>query len=187
MDEFGPSLPAVEGGPETGRLQGTFRQPANIPMERVAALEPMPGAKEEDISELQKALKVIEAHLAQKHPFSNRQVDIGVKLILSKLRDEQVSKIKEVAASHKRPLWHTVAGWYIFAEENGMAYSPIFESNWPTETETEADMVRCKNCNEGFIPARFGQVVCGSVCGVALDKKLIAERVAQQEKISLAV
>lgn len=185
MDEFGPSLPPVEGGTWSSKQMGTFRPSGASPIEAAVLAEPEPGVKE-DVSELQKAFKVIEAHLAQKHPFSNRQADIGVKLILSKLRDEQVSKIKEVAASHKRPLWQSMAGWYLFAEENGMLYSPIFESNWNTDAEMESDMVRCKNCGEGFIPLRFGQPVCSPSCGAALDKKLIAERIARQERPNLA-
>ena len=177
-DEFGPRLPPVEGGEWAGEQRGSFRPSAAAPIEGAVLAEPEPGIKE-DLSELQKAFKVIEAHLAQKHPFSNRQVDIGAKLIFSKLRDEQVSKIKEVAASFRRPLWQPIAGYYLFADENGMAYSPIFESNWNTDAETEPDMVRCKNCGEGFIPKRFGALVCGEPCGAALDKKMIAERIAK--------
>ena len=164
--------------------RGEFRPSAAQPMESAVLAELAPGVKE-DLPELQKAFKVIEAHLAQKYPFSNRQADIGAKLIMAKLRDEQVSKIREIASSHKRPLWQCMAGWYIFAEENGMVYSPIFESNWKTDAEMEPDMVRCKNCGEGFVPQRFGQPVCGPICGVALDKKLIAERTAKQERPNL--
>ena len=183
-DEFGPSLPPVEGGEWSDKQRGQFRPSVSMPMEEAVLIEPEPGAKE-DMPELQKAFNVIEAHLAKKHPFSNRQADIGARLIMSKLRDEQVSKIKEVASTQRRPIWQCFGGWFNFADGNAMLYSPTFESNWNTEVETEADMVRCKNCDKGFVPPRFGVAVCSPGCGAALAKKLIAERLAKQDRPNL--
>lgn len=188
-DEFGPSLPPVEGAEFTEQLRGKFRSSMIATTEEAATSSPPPLAQPtQDFSELEKAFRTIESYVDKGHSFSNRETDIGARLVMLKLQPEERLWIKEIAERiHKRPLWHCFAGWFRYAHENSMANAPVFDSSWDTQTVIDANMVNCIVCKKPFIPPIYGCVICSNTCGAVLDKKKIEERVAMQRKPEVVV
>lgn len=186
-DEFGPSLPPVDGGELSEQLRGKFR-PSMIAVTEETAKADSPGIITPDFSELEKAFRTIETHLDKGHPFSNRETDVGARLIMLKLQPEERLWIKEIAERiHKRPLWHCFAGWFRYAHENSMANAPVFDGSWDTQTAIDPNMSVCIVCSTPFPPKVYGQKVCTNKCGAVLDKRQIEERLAKQQPPQVAV
>ena len=113
MDEFGPVLEPVEGGEITGNLRGSFRPSAAIPV--TDSSPPDLTKPEAEFSDLEQAFRLIEANLDKGHPFTNREIDVGARLIMTKISGEEKSWIREIADRiHKRPLWHCFAGRRVY-------------------------------------------------------------------------
>ena len=179
-DEFGPMLAPVDGGEITEKLRGTFLPSAAVPLEGETA--PSLSKPEAEFSNLEKAFRLIEAHIDKGHSFTNREIDVGARLVMGKLSGEEKMWIKEIAERiHKRPLWHCLAGWLRWAQENGMANAPVFDSSWDTKTSVDPNMSTCIVCGTFFPPKVYGQIVCTGRCGAVLDQQKIRERLALQE------
>lgn len=186
-DEFGPSLEPVEGGEFAEQVRGKFRPSMSMPVDEAIKTEEAKTVNP-DFSELEKAMRVIEGYLDNNHSFSNREIDVGARLIMSKFSGEEKSWIREIAERiHKRPLWHCFAGWYRYAQENSMAQAPVFDSTWDTRTSIDPNLTVCIVCQRPFMPKVYSQVICSNVCGAVLDKQKIAERIAKQQQPEVVV
>src|SRR3990167_8237940 len=174
-DEFGPSLEPVAGGEFAEQMRGKFRPSISMPVDESIKVEEA-KAVNPDFSELEKALRVIEGYLDKDHPFSNREIDVGARLIMTKLSGEEKSWIREIAERiHKRPLWHCFAGWFRFAQENSMAQAPVFDGSWDTRTSIDPNMTICilDECRKPFPPKVYGQKYCCKEHGAIADKRQI--------------
>lgn len=169
----------IEGGEKTEELRGTFRPSPLIPIEE--SLRREETMLDHKAGELDQAFAVVKSYLDRGHTFTNFQTDLGARLVMAKLPPNKVNWIREIAERiHKRPLWQCFAGWFAFADENGMAQAPIFDSVWENRIEFNPDETTCMNCNKPFIPAHLGQSYCSNKCGGEVDKKRIAEKLAKQ-------
>ena len=186
-DDFGPSLEPVTGGEFTEQARGKFRPSMSMPSDEAIKADEAKVASP-DFSELEKAVRTIESYLDKGHPFSNREIDVGARLIMSKLSGEERTWIREIADRiHKRPLWHCFAGWFRYCQENGMANAPVFDSRWDTQSSDQAGAMNCIVCKNPFQPKIYGQAICSNRCGAELDKQKISERIAKQEKPQVTV
>lgn len=134
-------------------------------------------------SQLDSALQMIGQHIERGHAFTNGQLDIGAKLLMTKLSREEYAWVLEIAQKiHRRPFWHLWVGWFKFCQENSMAQAPTFDSSWNTQVEADPNMSTCAECHRPFTPQHYGQVFCTNKCGAQADQRRVQERIAQQQQ-----
>ncbi len=98
---------------------------------------------------------------------ANHHLEDCARAIVQQLDESWQVLILEMAQQVlKIPLWQVIAGNLVLQAERGEIQAAILDPRWgDSGTGIHQDTGICRVCNEAFKLERFGQAVCGPVCG----------------------
>ncbi len=127
--------------------------------DRPEVTDPKATSKEE----IDQTFALIEEMIEGGYRFSDEQMDIGIKMSLTRLPRQPKAWFLEICTmiAH-RPMWQVLWGSFNRVNENGQAQAPILDPTWETGNEFAAEWSICRYCNAQFPPKHYGQIFCSN-------------------------